>query len=489
MFIQEGWEGLLGIDMRYGRTSIINFVSQATMSVTGFVGTIVLTRYLGKELYGTYVVVISVVAWALIPANLGLNTAVRKRVSEETDGNYVLAGALIQLVLYAVVAGGLLLGADYLNEYMGVNATTVLVLLLGVRLFRGFVTTALDGQHLVHVSSVLQPVEWTSRSVVQVALVVTGLGLTGAFAGYVVGGLLTGAIGLYFVSTRLSLPERSDFEQITSYARFSWLTDIQGRTFLSMDTVILVFFVTNSVIAVYEIAWNLATLFAIFSSSIQNTLFPEMSKLSSSGVDKARISGLLRVSLSYSGLLIIPGLIGSAVVGDVILTIYGEGFDTGYRILLILIVARLLYGYQNQFLNTLSAIDYPELTFRVNAAFVATNLLLNVLLTWQFGWYGAAAATTLSAGVGLLLAYRYASTVLDVVVPVEEIGKQLIAAVGMGAVVYLGRALVHDSLFTIVPLVFLGAGVYVLVLLGLSSEFRTTVINNIRGRDSAAQSE
>jgi O-antigen/teichoic acid export membrane protein len=48
-----------------------------------------------------------------------------------------------------------------------------------------------------------------------------------------------------------------------------------------MDTLVLAIFVSNSLIAVYEVAWNLASLFAIFGSSISRTLFPEISKLSS----------------------------------------------------------------------------------------------------------------------------------------------------------------------------------------------------------------
>lgn len=99
-----------------------------------------------------------------------------------------------------------------------------------------------------------------------------------------------------------------------------------------MDTVILALFVTNSVIAVYEVAWNLASLFAIFGASIARTLFPEMSKIASGGDPDGdrEVSELLRISLSYAGLFLIPGIIGSVIVGDIVLIIYGSEFVTGY---------------------------------------------------------------------------------------------------------------------------------------------------------------
>lgn len=468
--------------MRYGHTSMVNFLSRIVMSLSGFVATIALTRTLGRGQYGTYVVVVSVLSWITIAGTLGVPEAVKKRVSEDDEGNYVVSGALAQLVLFGVVAVCLLAARPYLNDFVGIAATGVLIIMLAARLAFGFVRTVLDGQRLVHVSSVLSPVELTSRSVVQVALVLTGFSLTGAFAGYVVGSIVAALIGAYFIGVPSTLPSRRDFARLKSYAQFSWLDSIKGRTFLSMDTLILAFFVSHSLVAVYEVTWNLASLFAIFSRSISRTLFPEMSKLASEEGASEEIAGLLRVSLAYSGLFVIPGLVGAAIVGDVVLTVYGPGFEQGYYILLVLTVARLLYGYMGQFITTINALDRPDFTFYINAVFVALNLVLNVALTWRFGWYGAAAATTASAGVALLLGYHYASRIVDVVVPVGEIAKQCLAAGIMATAVLAGRVLVGDSLLVVVVLVGVGGAVYFVTLFGLSREFRGTVRDNLPAR-------
>ncbi|OYR50330.1 polysaccharide biosynthesis C-terminal domain-containing protein [Halorubrum sp. Ea8] len=458
---------------------MIDFLSKIVMSFSGFVATIVLTRTLGQERYGAYVVVLSVLAWVAIAGNLGLSPAIKKRVSEADDGNYIISGVIVQLILYAIVAACLWIARPYLNAYMEIDATAILILLLAVKLATDFIQSVLDGQHLVHISSLLSPIEWTSRSVVQIALVLSGLGVVGAFAGYVVGALVAVVIGMYFASFDPSLPSRRDFDRLRSYAQFSWLASVKGRTFLSMDTLVLAVFVSNSVIAVYEIAWNLASLFAIFGSSVSRTLFPEMSRISSAEGASDEIAELFRISLAYSGLFIIPGLIGAVIVGDVVLTIYGSGFQTGYYILLILTFARLLYGYQGQFLTVLDGVNRPDLTFRINGVFVAVNLVLNILLTWQYGWYGAAAATTASAALGLVFGYYYTSRIIDVVVPIDVIGKQLSAAGVMALVVYGGRLLVGDSLPVIFVLVSGGAGIYFILLLAISREFRKTVQRNL----------
>ncbi|WP_082222434.1 oligosaccharide flippase family protein [Halorubrum halophilum] len=465
--------------MKYGQTSIVNFLSRLIMSLSGFVATIILTRTLGQDQYGTYVVILSVLAWAGMIGQLGLLQAVKKRVSESNDGNYVVSGATIQFVLYLLLAIILWISRSTLNEFIGIDVTLIIILMLAIRLGLMFTQTVLEGQHLVHVSSILTPVEWVSRSLIQIVLVVSGFGIVGALAGYVVGAFVAAVIGIHFITVPSKPPSKEDFVQLKSYAQFSWLNSIKGRVFQSMDTLILAIFIPHGLIAVYEIAWNLASLFAIFGASISRTLFPEMSKIHSEEQSNAEIASLLRVSLVYSGLFIIPGFVGAALVGDVVLTIYGSEFQMGYYILLFLTFARLLYGYGRQFVNTIDAIDRPDLTFYINAVFVGVNLSLNVLLTWQFGWYGAAVATTFSCGIVLILGYYYADKVVDINIPFREIGRQIISSGVMAVVVLIGRSLLGESLSVIILLIGLGASVYFSVLLYMSEEFRSTVSDNI----------
>lgn len=465
--------------MKHGRTSIVDFLSQAVLSFSGFIATIILTRTLGQDGYGTYVVILSVLSWAILAGNLGVGPAVKKRVSESTEGNYVLAGAISQVALYAVVVVLIWLFRHRLNAFVGMDVASAFIVMLGVKLLLRYVRTVLDGQHRVHISSILSPVEWTIRSVIQVALVLSGFGIAGALLGYVAGAIVAAIIGFYFVDIPRMKPTRHEFERLRSFAQFSWLASFKGRTFLSMDTIILAIFVSHSLVGIYEVAWNLASLFAIFGRSITRTLFPEMSTIATDEDNKGKIIGLLRTSLAYSGLFIIPGLVGSALLGDIVLTIYGEGFETGYYILLVLTFARLLYGYKKQFLNVIDAVDRPELSFQINAVFIGANLVLNVVLTSAFGWYGAATATTASAAIGLVLGYYYVRRTLGVEIPSAQVAYQCVSAAVMAIAVVAGRFVLPDSIPVAVLLAGVGAVVYFTVLLWLSKEFRTTVEDNL----------
>jgi len=46
-----------------------------------------------------------------------------------------------------------------------------------------------------------------------------------------------------------------------------------------------------------------------------------------------------------------------------------------------LVITRILYGYQKHLVNTINAIDRPEVGFRFNAKFILTNLFFNAVIT------------------------------------------------------------------------------------------------------------
>lgn len=465
--------------MKLGQTSFIHFLSRVSISVVGFVATVYLARKLGAEALGTYFLTISLLYWLVVVGDLGISASLRKRLSEQGSNPGVLtAGLVSQTGLFALVVLVIVVSSEYINSYLGANVSLWLVTLLAAKLGLDFVTVVLDGQQQVHVSSLLSPTDKMVQSGVQIALTAFGVGLSGLFAGYIAGSLVAAVVGLYFVRTTIRLPTRADFHSLYAFARYSWLGTIKGRAFLSMDTIVLGYFaVSNSVVGIYEVAWNISALFAIFSESLNRAIFPEISSLQTEQTE--RISNLTSVAVAYAGLFLIPGLVGSALVGDVVLSIYGNEFTAGATVLIVLVVSQLVYAYEEQFITILGAMDHPEVVFQANTAFLAVNLGLNLLLVPRIGWLGAAIGTTVSAATGMLLSYRGLSRRLSFVIPWGELLRQAFAATVMGIVVFAGRMALGNSLIVVVSLVVVGAGVYATLLVSVSEQFRTIVLNNM----------
>jgi len=471
------------VRVRIGQTSLVHFGSRIATSIFGFVVTVFLARELGDAVLGNYFLVVAVLVWLKVLGGQGIQMAVRKRISEGADEDeYLGAGLGLQLLTFGLLAVGVLLFREQVNDYVRTEAALPLVALLFTGLLLWQVCAALEGRHRVGLSSLLAPLDRTLRGILQIGVVVVGLGTVWwLLSGYAVAEFVTAAVGLALLGLRPRLPTGEQVASMVDYAKYSWFSGIESRTFASMDTLVLgvsAFAISSGQIGTYEIAWNLASILAVFGASISTTLFPAISELSNAD-DFAAIDGLIDDAIAYSGLFVVPGLVGCLVVGERVLAIYGPEFTKGYTILVVLVIARLLYVYQSQFTNVLSAIDRPEITFRVNVVFVVTNLALNLALVFAFGWLGAAVATAISAAVGLVLSVGYLRRYVTIPVPAGELTSQAVAAVVMGGVVYAARPYAGAGTAWTFGLVALGGGVYFAVLAVLSGRFRATIRRNL----------
>lgn len=474
--------------MNLGRTSAVYFLSKLSASILGFAATIAIARILGAGPLGTYNLVLGLVAWLGIVGKVGITGAISKRVSEgEEQGQYAAAGLALVLLMGSAIALGLFLFRPYVNDYIGQPVTVYVVLILFVTLTQSIVSSLLSGVHLVHLRGLLAPLRTGTRSVLQIGTVLAGLGVVGLFFGYIAGYLvviIVGSVYLYRKLDGISKPEKKHFQSLFDYAKFAWIGSLQSRMFNYTDILVLGLFVSQALIGVYAAAWNIAQFLMLFAGAIRSTLFPEMSELSVKN-DTDAIGHLVEEALSYSGLLLIPGLVGGAILGERILRIYGDEFTQGAIILVILIGANLVMSYQNQILATLNAVDRPDLSFRVNVLFVISNVVFNLILIYQYSWIGAAIATLLSVSLSLALGFVYLREMLEFTVPWRALQHQTLSAVSMGLVVYFGLwiensyHLLAHNVITVFLLVSLGATVYFLILLTISETFRTTVSRNL----------
>lgn len=471
--------------MRVGQLSAIDFASKVLSSLLGFAATIYFSRVLGPSVLGTYYLIFSVVGWLSLVGRVGVQSALVKRISEDEEPDaYLAAGGLILIGITAVLAVVLVALRGPVNDYLGESGFEFVLALVVVALVWTYVDSTLQGQRLVHVSSMLKPVRRALRTAIQIGLVIAGFGIGGLIAGYALGGVLAIVIGLLFVSLEFERPRREHFESLFDYAKYAWLGQLKGRTFDQADIFVLGFFVTSALVGVYGVAWSLAGFLSIFSSSIVAALFPHVSNLSSkAGIRESK--GIVTDAFAYAGLITIPGLFGGVLLGGNVLAIYGSEFVRGTAVLGLLIAASLLHDYEGVIVGVLGALDRPDLAFRVNATLVVSNVVLNVALISVFGWIGAAVATLLSVALSLALGYYILNELLDISLPVAQIGRQVVAAALM-AFTILGaeRALEAYGVNTMravptVSLVFFGAGVYALVLLAISETFRRTVFGNL----------
>lgn len=471
--------------MRLGQTSAIYFVSKLLASAFGFIATIYFARFLGEEVIGFFRVTLSLVSVLLLVGNIGFGGAITKRISEgDEPGAFFTAGAMVMLALLTVVSLSVLVFRENVNAYVGRPVVLYILLMMAAYLLLNLARAALMGNHLVHVEAPLNTFKQAFRSGIMILLVYFGWELTGMLVGHAIGTVLVAAIGFWILKPNIVMPNRRHFRKLFDFAKFSWLGGVQKKAFQEADILVLGLFVPSGLTGVYVIAYSLAEFLDIFGRGISATLFPEISKQSMDG-NMEMVRSLTNDALSFAGLILIPGTVGAAILGDRLMRVYGEGFAIGDQVLAILLGALVVYTYNQQLLNTLNAIDRADLAFRSNGVFVVSNVALNLVLVYWYGWVGAAVATGLSACIGLVFSFRYTKSLIQFTIPYREMGNQLFAAFSMGGVIYWARLvgegywIANWNLPFVVGLVGLGAGTYFIILLFISTQFRRTVIQNL----------
>lgn len=463
--------------LKLGRTAAFHFLSQVVVSLSGFVATFAIARLLGPEPLGYYAKATAVLFLVAVPI-IAVHTAIIKRMSEEGEqdayfgGGIVIIGGIL-LVLVVTVS----LAKSYFEQYVGAPVATEFVfLLLGTGVFR-LLQAVLSGEKQVVHSGSIQSVERIVRTVLQVGFILLGYSISGLLIGHAVALLTAGVLGLYLSQSRPRLPERKHLHSLVEYSRFSWLARLKSRAFSWTDTAVLGLFVTSSLIGIYEVAWTLSATLILVSKSIQHTLFPEFSDLSTDD-SYEQIHHLLNEGLVFTGVFCLPGLVGAALVGPRILAIYDGAFRAGATVLVVLVYAQLVAAFGEQFISAINAIDRPEVAFRVSGAFIAVNVVLNVALVSTYGWEWAAAATALSATGLLVVGFGVITRLIGrPSLPWMEFGSQVIAALGMGGILLAVRDTVPAGHYWTVALVILAAGVYLGLLVSLSTRVRNKAVS------------
>ncbi len=473
--------------MRIGQTSVIYLVSQIIASAIGFLATIYFTRTLGEEVYGFFAITLSLVSTLGIIKSIGFGSAMIKRMSEgEEPEAYLVAGTIIKIGLTSLIIFGLIFFQDLVNAYVGAPVAGFVMLILVISIFMSIINSALQGTHQVHIYALIGTAKQISRSATMILLVFFGWGLTGMLTGHVVGTIPIILIGLWIVKPELKVPKIRHFKELVDFAKFAWLGNIRKNTFSDADILVLGLLVPTGLTGIYAVAYTLSKFLNIFGNAIKTTMFPELSKLSAKE-DTNMVGELTTDALTFSGLFLIPGIVGATIIGDRLMRIYGPGFERGSTVLVILLFGILTYAYTKQLLNTLNAIDRPDLAFRINAIFISVNILLNFILVWQIGWTGAAIATASSAAVGLLLSYYYSKQHIAFTFPIGELLQQFVSAILMGVIVYIIMVFAESNFnlgnesntVFVVILVGIGAIAYFVAYTLISTKFRTTVISNL----------
>lgn len=464
-------------DSDFGLQVGIGFLGKIATVIVAFLGSVFLARILGPQGYGSFYLFLAVAAVLDNPVT-GWARACRKRFTEadfprdEAIGSLLISIVLVSAAIFLIA----LVGSPLITSYTGYQEGWFLLSLLFVAKvsFSSFLVM-LNGTEKFGSSSWVVAGRDVLRVLLQVGLVIIGLGVAGMIWGMSLAALLFTPILLYLIGISPSVPSKQSLREVWTFAKSSIPLGVVGTAKGRMDVILLGVLAGTASVGNYEIALKM-TMPAMFLASVASSgLVGRVSDLQSR--DRP-IEGDVRQNLGYASVIAIPLFFGALTTGTpVVVTVYGSEFAVAGSYIAGLALYRLISSQRRILGATINGLGRPELNLRVSTFVFALNIALGVGLFYIVGPIGVVVATVVSASVGYgLRAYLVWLQLPALTLIPRPLVHQLAGGLLMGVVVYTARELGSiRGWMSVVMIVAFGAAVYFVSLTLLSSPFRKTV--------------
>ncbi|MFA5084698.1 MAG: oligosaccharide flippase family protein, partial [Candidatus Paceibacterota bacterium] len=382
-----------------------------------FVFTIILARILMPELFGIYGLVLSVVLIAITLADLGINSAVLKYVSESVKkGKKATTRAYLKfllkikgLVLAAAILIIVLIARPLAYDIYGKPAIFLPLILSCIYILAvssySFFKTVLYAFRDIRKTPLLELVLQGTKiifAILAILLFAENMKVSGIFLGFAVSAVLALILLFFVLKGRMRLfsgkSEKIERSKVMGYVGFMSLVSISTILFGSIDTLILGRFVGAEYIGYYRAALSLILTISVFLT-VSNVLLPVFSQIN----DKRAKRGFQRI-MRYIFIVTVPSTIALIFLSKPIVSIlYGADYLPAALPLsilsLLIIPATLIQIYLSLFQSREKVRFLAKTTMLALIMNILFNYLLIRLLSpfgQQYCMIGAAAATILA---------------------------------------------------------------------------------------------
>jgi O-antigen/teichoic acid export membrane protein len=462
--------------MNLRATTLKLLLSNIGRIILSFVALAFFSREMGAAELGTFFLFQSALSFATMPADLGLRTGIEKQMSDGRNRREVLGSALAAKgALILPVALLILLARQPLNNYIGADLAPLLAVGIILQEIGMASIAGLRGEKRVSETAIFAPLRtaiWTCLGALLAMLHFEALGLVYAFLSSLT---VVAILGLWRLDTVPGLPTVDRIKSLVDYSKYALIGQVGGMINSWMDIIILGFFVTNSLIGAYEIAWRVAGVSMLVSQALRRTIFPEANSYTEDKIPK--LEGLIERTITPSLYIVIPSLVGVIVLGEAILRYaFSPEMAVASGALVVLLCGKVQRGFGIILISPMHALDRPDLAATASILGLVLNIVFNLAFIPQFGILGAAAGTTLAATVTTVVQMYYLRQFLEIRFPWRDMFWLVAASLIMGIVLTAFSTIRSpSSLIDVIIYVAVGGALYIL-LTGLKRDLRSKII-------------
>lgn len=382
----------------------------------GFFVTIIITRYLGPENFGTLNYAISFVGLFGFVASLGLDQVLYRDLIKHPEKEGVLIGTslVLRLVASTVAIMMVLIAALFVE-----NTSFIFFLMIIISssyIFQSFsiINYTFQARVQSHLPSIASFIVITILALAKLAVVYYGKGIY-YFAGiYTLEPLLYGIIFLVFYKRYIGSISSWKFDPVVAKEILIessplLLSSVFISIYSRIDQVLLKHLIDVKAVGIYDAAVRLSEVWYFIPAILISSLFPAIVN-----IREYSMKMYARRIFSLTGLLLFlsvtAGLVISLFSYFILSIVYGQEFVTGYKVLQLYVWSGIgisLGSIINQYLITEKLV---RVTLYLSIIGMVINVILNLILIPRYGINGSAFATLVSYIVGPLCVLLFRSS-------------------------------------------------------------------------------
>lgn len=413
------------------------FISQIITLATGFLLSVILSRFLGASPLGLYTMTLTIYTIASLVGGIGIPAAIVKYAAEfkedkEKLNMFVSCGVVNSVVFGAIIGSVLFALSGVLASAFNMPELTDLIKIIAFSIPFLVVNNTLLGL----LNGLREMKSYSFRTVIRSVLLIgftillihIGLGIRGAVLALLLSEVGTLFLLIYISRNFLNFVIQNYVETTKEVVKFGSQLFLASAIYMVntyTDTLLVGYFLTDKDVGLYAIAIALSRGFLVIPGSMSAVTYPAISEYNSKGSHEA-IGDLINKSMKYS--LIALSILGILIVffsKDIILLLLKPEFLPAITPIAILILGMIFFGSMSSIGSAFSAVGRPDIPFKTNMFTAVVNLSLDIILIPNLGITGAAIGTAMSFSLLTILAIYLLNKIFKVEIDVRWYAKVL----------------------------------------------------------------
>ena len=394
---------------KVGLNTIYQLGAKAATSIATIVGTALITRHLGAEVFGEYSVVITYVMIFFMLSDFGVNATVVKVFSqnpEEAKTNFTsIVGLRVTLAVAVAVVAALILPLMPYSYEIKIATMVGLSLLLFQSLSKatGIIFQAFLRYNLQLIASVIGGI--SAVYILWVGISKMDLNLTGLVALVAMGAFVPAIISIYLVKEYLTKNRWFNLNYWIYVIKDAYplgLALSMNLLMVQSDRFLLSIMSSPLSVGFYNLSYRIFELLLVIPTFLMNSAYPILSKMKIDNPDRYKNIAKRTVSLLSMGAMLIT-LLTLSISSPAISFIWGVGMIESAKALDVLSLGLIAF-FVTAPLSWFLVIENKQkvLPFIYGFGFLL-NLGLNLIVIPRYDFVGAAAVTVITEFVVLAL--------------------------------------------------------------------------------------